>query len=187
MSVTLHTVVATLPTPGDYIILQCAESKEKCGWDANTQKQFLALIALVEKESEDPNLSLTKVLPYYAQIEHPTGRLSTLYTEVRHEVTILGPAGREDEPHGLRIVVIHKAPGRPYWRDSFVTACSDLKLGNWNSLEARSNREFLRRIAERDAPAAKNLKFVAVPADKKVRLTMNKTGEYVQEVAKVWA
>lgn len=191
MTVTLHCIISTLPNPDEVIVLLNSETPEKCAWSEKVRDEYLKVRELAMESAKDsgldPNYLSVKILPFYARIIHPTGRIRTLFRPSRTNMKITDPAGNPGEPGGLNLVLIHKAPGETDWRDSFVTSCSGKGFGDFDSLETRSNRRFIQTVAEFEKPAASNLKLVAVPGDENIRLTRNKFGEYVTQVAKVWS
>lgn len=183
---TLYTIIATLPDPDKVIVLLSREKESKCKWSEKVRDYYMDVVKMVREGSSDPDSATLKVLPYYAKIRHNTGRIKTLHDR-SSGVTILGPAGTPEEPFGLRITLIHKASGDIQWKNSFKTANSGCGYGDYNSLEVRSDRDFLRKVSEYPTPVAKDVKLVMVPGNENVRLTRNKSGEYVTQVAKVWS
>lgn len=182
--ITLHAIVATVPDSSTLMILQNSKTLENLVWSSTTSQLYQTLLEQVQElDSESATI---KVLPYYATIKHPTGRVSTLYRIKGREVKIRKPAGTEKEPNGLTIAAIRKSTGKAKWRKEFVKECKSLGFEDLDSLETRSNREFLKLLSTYNKLPCDHLKLVAVPAELEVRLTKNRHGEYIQEVGRVW-
>lgn len=185
-SVHLYTILVKVPGESSVFILHNSHAEETTKWNPEVRDRFLLLRDAMLRESADPNLASLGILPYYARVAHPTGRIKTLYHPRPGDITILRPAGTPEEPGGLRLCLIHKEPGHPRWKNDFWIE-TDYTRKQLDSIEIRSNREFLRQVAERKEPPADNLKVVAVPGDADVRLTKNSQGEYISENPRTWA
>lgn len=209
-----HMVALSLPVRGYYLPLHKHESANLCTWTQQDREDYFraleqiealytagpSAIATTEDRSAlyDPELSpqdaIRRVLPYYITC-FSSNKKRIKYPQLqRNDVTVLGPAGREDEDFGLRLAVIGKG-------------CARLELLPWvyeevsrvrgtpfteeeaQTLEGRSDRNLVQVVSQADQPITSEgfAKIVAIPIEAAVRLSRTHRGEFISEIPRVWA
>ncbi|MDG9928771.1 MULTISPECIES: hypothetical protein [unclassified Pseudomonas] len=210
-----HMVALSLPVDGYYFTLHKHLTAAGCSWTEADREAYPKMLEHIEslyttgpaaarfrrddlEALYDPNLTpqeaLRKVLPHYITCTSANKKRITFPHRDRNCVEVLGPAGRPDEPFGLRLAVIAKGCGKldlmpwvleeagrqrgtPFTEDEIQT------------LEGRSDRTLVEVISKAQEPITAEgfAKIVAVPAEASVRLTRTHRGEFISEVPRVWS
>lgn len=190
-SVKVYMTVASLPSEGIYYVLEKFIKPEKQGWSRVARQEYCSVLeqiasGAVQFDGISPYLASTRVLPYFMEMSHPTGKLKRVIDVAHVHGVITGPAGTDPGPDAVRLCVIGKEGGKVKWTPELMAKLPG-GFTDIDTLDARSSRDFLEAVASCERPAMGEIKLVAVPLDEHVRLTRNLRGEYVTQVPKVWA
>lgn len=211
----LYLTALSLPRRRTYIILHRHKSQFRMGWTDADRTNYLDFLRRIEQlytsgpaglsfprqlleAVYDKSLSATqatnRVLPYYLACPKELVDRSFLLTAPPSEVDDLGLAGTASEAHGLRFVVIGKGTDKLQLSEETVQRATDLRGAPFtrdelSTIQGRSDLALVRAVSESDKEVAitGSAKIVAVPAEADVVLSRNASGEFVREVARVWA
>lgn len=195
-------VVVSLPRDNYYLCLHKHGKKELCFWKEEDRENFLRIreqirtlyengpigtsfsrpeAELLYDPSLTPDQAVNRILPFYAEAT-PLNQKRVYYIERKaDDVEIIAPAGTADEKGGLRLVVASKL-GRLELPAHTLEAVGDLDL---DTLEGRSDRSLVAKIS-RDV-TVRDIKILAIPAERRVKLSTSAEGEFVTEIPEVWA
>lgn len=203
----LYLTALSLPKPGTFIALHRHKSEVRMRWTEADRVNYLDFLARVEQlyrkgpaglnlprplldavyDSElTASMATNRILPYYLACSKGSLDRSFLISPERHDIEMIRLAGTEDEPNGLRFVVIGRNCDQLKLKPQIIAAAGSAP---GDTLESRSNHALVKAVSEaQDEPACEGCaKIVAVPAEANVTLARDKRGEFVREVARIWA
>lgn len=210
-----YIVALSLPREGYYMTLHKHETPQLCKWTEADKETFLRIREQIQRlyekgpsglqmnrddvevlydEKLTPQQASQRILPYYISCTSANKKRITYPHAQQNSIEVLGPAGTEDEDHGVRLVVIGKGVQKLSLQPWVFERVSTLRgtpftEEEFQTLEGRSDRTLVRVLAEADQPTTLDgtAKTVVVPRDAKVRLTRRHTGEYVAQIPEIWA
>lgn len=201
----IHTIAVSLPQPGYYIHIARLMNPALRVWGRDQLNTFLALresvaniymqkdghpdkIAPLYIEGISADQAVSRMIPVALDVNYSHKKPGTIVNRVDHDLEVIGHIGGKRDKDGIRLTLISKEPGTLEPTPELQELIEPILNGrDFHTLEARSNRDVIAAAATLDHPFRGAFRLVAVPLDRKVRLTRNSQGEYVTEVPEVWA
>lgn len=200
-----HVYSVSLPTSGYFITISPIFYSGKREWGKEELEAFLSLRERVQSvyglknghpdkvpplyvEGISADQAISRMMPMKLKIMHEDISPGSILGKSDHGIEILGHTAGKRSSAGIRLTLISKEKGVLEPTEELSDIISPILNGLcFNNLDVRSNREIIAAASRLVRPFKGLFRLVAVPVDRKVRLTRNSQGEYVSEIPEIWA
>lgn len=205
----------SLPRLGKFVTLHKHKSERRLRWTEADRIDYLGfrdrveqlyesgpaglilprpLLEAVYDESLSAQRALNRILPYHLVCDSESVSGAYMPGQSTGDFEVLRLAGTADEPFGIRHVVIAKGASHLHLKEGVLATAAQTRGEPFSeeelaTIDGRSDPALVMAVSNSAEEAAEEgtAKIVAVPAEVDVSLSRNARGEFVREIARVWA